>query len=55
MILYRVYIADKLTRMPLTYHDVYAWTKRGAKRKVFKSVCQKDTSYLLTVGLAPKQ
>jgi hypothetical protein len=55
MILYRVWIADKLTRMPLAYHDVFAWTKWGAKRKVFKSVCLKDASYLLTVGLAPKQ
>lgn len=55
MVLYRVYIADKFTRMPLAYQDVYAWTQWGAKRKVFKSVCQKDTGYLLAAGLAPKQ
>lgn len=37
------------------YYDVHALTKCGAKRKVFKLVCQKDTGYLLTAGLAPKQ
>ena len=36
------------------YYDVHALTKCGAKRKVFKLVCQKDTGYLLTAGLAPK-
>lgn len=54
MRLYRVWVADKFTRIPLAYYDVHALTKCGAKRKVFKSVCQKDTGYLLTVGLAPK-
>ena len=45
--MYRVYIADKFTRMPLAYHDVKAWTKCGAKRKIFKYVCEYDTSYIL--------
>lgn len=45
--------ADSLRE--LAYYDVHALTKCGVKRKVFKSVCQKDPSYLLTVGLAPKQ
>ena len=47
MRMYRVYIADKFTRMPLAYHDVKAWTKRGAKHKIFKYVCEGDTSYIL--------
>lgn len=55
MRLYRVWIADKLTRMPLAYYDIRAWTKLGAKHKIFTTVCQKDTGYLLTAGLAPKQ
>ena len=54
MRLYRVWVADKFTRMPLAYYDVPAWTKYCAKRKVFNDICQKDTGYLLTVGLAPK-
>lgn len=54
MRLYRVHVADKFTKWPLAYYDVHAWTKWGAKRKIFK-ICEKDTSYLLTVGLAPKQ
>lgn len=45
---YRVYIADRLTKMPLAYYDVLAWTKAGAKLKIFKEVCSKDDSYLLT-------
>lgn len=52
---YRVYIVDKFTKMPLGSCDIKAWTKSGAKRKVFNQVCEKDTSYILTVGLAPKQ
>lgn len=49
--MYRVYIADKFTRMPLAYHDVKAWTKRGAKHKIFKYVCEGDTSYILVAKL----
>lgn len=48
MRLYRVWIADKFTKWPLVYHDVKACTKWGAKRKIFKWVCEKDTSYILT-------
>jgi hypothetical protein len=55
MRLYRVYIADKFTKWPLAYHDVKAWTRWGAKRKIFKWIREKDTSYLLIAGLAPKQ
>lgn len=55
MRLYRVYISDRFTKMPLGYIDMKALTKHGAKRRVFNTVCQKDTSYILTVGLAPKQ
>lgn len=47
MRLYRVYIADKFTKWPLVYHEVHAWTKRGAKRKIFKWVYEGDTSYIL--------
>lgn len=47
MRMYRVYIVDKLTRWPLAYHEVHAWTKAGAKRKIFKWVCEGDTSYTL--------
>lgn len=45
--MYRVWIADKFTKRPLAYHDVKAWTKAGAKRKIFKYVCESDTSYIL--------
>lgn len=54
MRLYRVYIADKFTKMPLAYHEVHAWTKRGAKRKIFKWICEKDTSYILTATSVSK-
>lgn len=50
MRMYRVYIADKFTKWPLAHYDVKAWTKWGAKRKVFKHVCEKDTSYILTAS-----
>jgi hypothetical protein len=55
MRLYRVYISDRFTKIPLSYVDIKALTKHGAKRKVFNTVCKKDTSYILIVGLAPKQ
>ena len=48
MQVYRVYVADKLTKMPLAYYDVRAWSKGSAKRKIFKVACSKDKSYLLT-------
>lgn len=54
MRMYRVWIADKFTKWPLAYHDVKAWTKRGAKRKIFKLVCEKDTSYTLTAVAVTK-
>jgi hypothetical protein len=47
MKMYRVYIVDKFSRLPLAYHDVLAITKWGAKAKIFKYVCEKDRSYLL--------
>jgi hypothetical protein len=47
MRMYRVYIADKFTKWPLASHDVHAWTKWGAKRKIFKYVCEGDISYIL--------
>lgn len=48
MRLYRVCVWDKYTQWPLEdYYDVKAWTKRGAKRKVFKHIYKGDTSYLL--------
>ena len=54
MRMYRVWIADKFTEWPLVYHEVHAWTKRGAKRKIFKWVCEKDTSYTLTAVAVTK-
>ena len=54
MRMYRVWIADKFTKWPLAYHDVKAWTKRGAKRKIFKRVCEGDTSYILVAKLVNK-
>jgi hypothetical protein len=47
MRLYRVYIIDTLTMWPLAYHEVHAWTKWGAKRKIFKWVYEKDKNYFL--------
>ena len=47
---YRVYIADKFTRIPLGYYDVRAITKRRAKTEIFKQVLKKDKSYLLIVS-----
>ena len=46
--IYRVYVADKFTKIPLAYYDVRAWTKGSAKRKIFKEVCSKDDGYLVT-------
>ena len=51
MRLYRVYVADKLTKFPLAYYDIKAWSKRGAERKIFKQVCEKAISYLVTAKL----
>jgi hypothetical protein len=47
MRMYRVYIVDKFTKMLLAYHEVHAWTRWGAKRKIFKWVCEGDTSSIL--------
>lgn len=47
MRMYRVYIIDKFNEWPLTSHDVRAWTKWGAKCKIFKQVCEGDTRYIL--------
>ena len=55
MKLYRVWIVDKLTRIPVARCDVKAWTKFGAKRRIFKELCEKDTSYCLVAGIAPKE
>lgn len=55
MRMYRVYIADKFTKWPLAYHDVKAWTKTGAKRKIFKHVCEGDTSYILVASKVPAE
>lgn len=54
MRMYRVWIADKFTKWPLAYYDVKAWTKKGAKRKIFKNVCERDTSYILVAKLVNK-
>ena len=48
MRVYRVYVADRFTKIPLAYYDVRAWSKGSAKRKIFKVVCSKDKGYLLT-------
>lgn len=44
---YKVWIVDKFTGIPLAYHIVRAWTKRGAKRWIFKTVLEGDTTYIL--------
>ncbi len=44
---YKVWIVDKFTKMPLSYHIVRAWTKWGAKRWIRKTVLKGDTSYNL--------
>ena len=43
---YKVYIADKFTRMPLCTYEVEALSKRHAASIVYRKVCQKDKSYL---------
>ena len=48
--MYRVYVIDTRFEWPLTYHEIYAWTKWGAKRKVFIYVCGKDKSYRLVAS-----
>lgn len=54
MRMYRVWIVDKFTKWPLAYRDVKAWTKAGAKYKIFKHVCEGDTSYILVAKLVDK-
>lgn len=44
---YKVWIVDKFTGIPLAYHIVRAWTKRGAKRWIYKTVLEGDTTYIL--------
>jgi hypothetical protein len=44
---YKVWIVDKFTGVPLAYHIVRAWTKRGAKRWIFKTALKGDTTYIL--------
>lgn len=49
--MYRVYVIDRFSKWPLTYHEVYSWTKCGAKRKVFRYVCEKDNRYILVASM----
>lgn len=52
---YKVYIADKFTRMPLGTYEVKAFSKRHAANIVYKKVCQKDKTYLYLPVLLPKE
>ena len=47
MKMYRVYVIDKFSKLPLACYDVHAINKRQAKSKIFKRVLKKDESYLL--------
>lgn len=55
MRIYRVYVADMFSKIPLGYFDVRAWTKGSAKRKIFKKVCSEDDSYLVTASRKERQ
>lgn len=45
---YKVYIVDKFTKFPVVSYEVEALSRRHAKSIVFRKVCHRDTSYLLT-------
>lgn len=47
---YTVYIADKFTKFPLGAVTVAALTKWGAKRKVWKDICNKDDTYIVVAS-----
>ena len=47
---YRVYIADKLTKIPLATYEVSALGGWHAKAVVFRDVCRKDRSYIVTAS-----
>ena len=47
---YTVYIADKFTKFPLGAVTVTALTKWGAKRKVWKDICNKDDTYIVVAS-----
>ena len=47
---YKVWIADKLTKWPLAKFEIKALSKAHAKYKVFRDICEKDRSYLITVS-----
>ena len=44
---YKVYVADKFTKLPLLVYEVDALTKWHAKRKV---ACHYDKTYLITAS-----
>ena len=50
MRIYKVWIADKLTKCPLANYKIKALNKVHAKYKAFKDICNKDKSYLIIVS-----
>lgn len=50
MRMYKVTIADKLTKWPLATYKIKALNKQHAKRKVFVQICKRDKSYLITAS-----
>lgn len=48
MALFRVFVADKITKFPLAYYETRSNFKFTAKRKVIKYVLNNDKSYIVT-------
>ncbi len=47
---YKVWIADRFTKIPLAEFEITALTKWGAKTRAFKEICRKNRSYVVIVS-----
>lgn len=47
MALFKVYVADKFTKIPLVYYEIKSNFKFMAKRKVIKDILNNDKSYIV--------
>lgn len=54
MRIYKFYIADELTKIPLVGGEVAAFTKGHAKRKTHKEILNREKGYIILVDRLPK-